>query len=177
MRNETRQDRDVEQRELSLLMKRLITGYKALLETMIEQEGITLAQIRMLNALNERAEVSAAELARICYITPQSMQAVVKRAEAAGWITRAPSPANRRVLTATLTPTGRRVLLRGLALSAKLERYIWADAKSSELRVMKRSLQTALKRLQTRADMQEAEHHTRRPLPDRAASAAARKTA
>ena len=54
----------MEQRELSLLMKRLITGYKALLETMIEQEGITLAQIRMLNALNERKEVSAAELAR-----------------------------------------------------------------------------------------------------------------
>ena len=177
MRKEPRQDRDAEQRELSLLMKRLLTGYKALLETMIEQEGITLAQIRMLNALNERTEVSAAELARICYITPQSMQAVVKRAEAAGWITRSPSPANRRVLRATLTPTGRRVLLRGMALSAKLERYIWADAKSSELRVMKRSLQTALTRLETRAGLQAVEHHTRQQRPDRAASATARKTA
>ncbi len=177
MRKSDRQDRDAEQRELSLLMKRLITGYKALLETMIEQEGITLAQIRMLNALNERDDVSAAELARICYITPQSMQAVVKRAEAAGWIIRSPSPANRRVLSATLTPTGRRVLLRGLALSEKLERHIWADAKSSELRVMKRSLQTALERLQARTEAQNIEHQARQERPDRAAGAAARKTA
>jgi DNA-binding MarR family transcriptional regulator len=177
MRKENRQGRDAEQRELSLLMKRLLTSYKAQLEMMIEQEGITLAQIRMLNALNERADVSAAELARICYITPQSMQAVVKRAEAAGWITRSPSPANRRVLTATLTPTGRRVLLRGLALSAKLERHIWVDAKSSELRVMKRSLQTALGRLQAQADIQNAEHHARQQPGERAAAAASRKTA
>ena len=158
MRKGERQDRNAEQRELSLLMKRLLTSYKALLETMIEQEGITLAQIRMLNALKERADVSAADLARICYITPQSMQAVVKRAEAAGWITRAPSQANRRVLTATLTPAGKRVLLRGLALSAKLEKHIWRDAKSSDLRVMKRSLQTALDRLQARADAYQVQH-------------------
>jgi DNA-binding MarR family transcriptional regulator len=177
MRKGNRQDRDAEQRELSLLMKRLITGYKALLETMIEQEGITLAQIRMLNALSERSDVSAAELARICYITPQSMQAVVKRAVGAGWITRSPSPVNRRVLTATLTPTGRRVLLRGLALSAKVERYIWADAKSSERRVMKRSLETAMERLQAQTDAHNAEHHGRQQSPDRATGAATRKTA
>lgn len=174
MRKTHRKVRDAEQRELSLLMKRLLTGFRALLETAVEQEGITLAQIRMLNALNDRADVSAAELARICFITPQSMQAVVKRAEAAGWITRAPSPANRRVLTATLTRAGRRVLLRGLALSAKIERHIWADAKSSDLRVIKQSLQTALERLQTRADSQGAQHQVRQRLAE---GAAARKTA
>ena len=81
------------------------------------------------------------------------------------------------MLRATLTLTGRRVLLRGLALSAKLERYIWADANSSELRVMKRSLQTALERLQARTEAQNLEHQTRQQRPDRAASAAARKTA
>ena len=153
--------RSLEQRKLSVGMKRLLTGFRSLLEAALEKEGITLAQLRMLHALDERAETSAAELARTCYITPQSMQAVVTKAEREGWITRTASPANRRVLTATLTKPGRMVLERGMALSAGIEHQIWAGAKVSELRAFNQTLQTALDRLHDSLDARHAEQQGR----------------
>lgn len=149
--------RGARQRELSVGMKRLLKGYRALLETALEAEGITLAQLRMLNALHEHAQTSAAELARTCYITPQSMQAVVTRAEHEGWITRSASPANRRVLSATLTKSGHRVLERGLALSAGIERQIWGSTSSSELRAFNATLGKALVCMQASLDIRHSE--------------------
>ncbi len=152
MRKSKEEMRNTHQRELSIGMKRLLTGYRTLLQAELEKEGITLAQLRMLNALHERAETSAAELARTCYITPQSMQAVVTRAEREGWITRSASPGNRRILSATLTKSGRVVLERGLALSAGIERQLWGGIKASELRAFNATLAKALVRLQESLD-------------------------
>ena len=160
MRKEKADDRRSEQKQLSVGMKRLLTGYRTLLEADLEQEGITLAQLRMLNALGEQKEMSAAELARKCFITPQSMQAVVTRAERAGWIAREASSGNRRVLTATLTRSGRAALHRGLALSERIEQHLWGKAKSSELRAMNKTLESALGRLQECMDRYHADQHS-----------------
>ncbi len=144
--------RGAQQRELSVGMKRLLTGYRTLLEDALEEEGITLAQLRMLKALHDGTATSAAELARTCYITPQSMQAVVTRAEREGWITRAASPRNRRILSATLTKPGQKVLERGLTLAAGIEQQIWGDVQSSELRAFNATLTKVLIRLQQSLD-------------------------
>lgn len=149
--------RSDQQRELSVGMKRLLTGYRTLLEAALEGEGITLAQLRMLNALNDRAETSSAELARVCYITPQSMQAVVTRAEREGWITRSASAANRRILSATLTKAGQRRLGKGLELKAEIEQQIWGEVNDPELRAFNSTLGKVLLAVQQRLDVRHAE--------------------
>ena len=144
--------RNGEQRKLSTSMKRLLTGSRLLLEAELEQEGITLAQLRMLNALNEHEQTSAADLARLCYVTPQSMQAAVIRAEREGWIEREASAANRRILTAHLTRRGKQVLRRGTALWTAIEQEVWTGASGQDLRAMNAALQGALTRLQALLD-------------------------
>ncbi|MGI4855179.1 MAG: MarR family winged helix-turn-helix transcriptional regulator [Janthinobacterium lividum] len=138
-------------------MKRLLTGYRTLLEAALEGEGITLAQLRMLHALNDRAETSAADLARTCYITPQSMQAVVTKAEREGWITRSASTANRRILAATLTHAGQKMLGKGLKLYAEIEQQIWTGVKDRELRAFHATLGKVLLNVQERLDARHAE--------------------
>lgn len=162
MRKSNEEMRSDAQRALSVGMKRLVTGFRSLLEAALEEKGLTLAQLRMLHALSERADVSAAELARICFITPQSMQAIVTRAEREGWITRSASPANRRVLRATLTKAGRRALERGKALSAGLEQTVWADASLVELTATNHMLAKALVRLQGSLDRHHEDAATKR---------------
>lgn len=157
MRKANGEGRNAQQRATSMGMKRLLTGYRTLLEAAVEKEGITLAQLRMLNALHERANTSAAELARICYITPQSMQAVVTRAEREGWITRSASTSNRRILTATLTKPGQKVLARGLALSAEIEKRIWGSTTTAELRAFNATLGKVLVLLQRSLDARHVE--------------------
>jgi DNA-binding MarR family transcriptional regulator len=152
MRKSKQEIRDAEAKGIAVSMKRLITGYRSLLEADLEEEGITLAQLRMLNALQEQPETSAADLSRICYITPQSMQAVVQRAEKEGWITRTPSPQNRRVLTASLTAEGRRVLERGMELWSRIARQTWDGAKLSEMEMLNTLLRAAVDRLQPQLD-------------------------
>lgn len=157
MRKSKEEVRGLQQRELSVGMKRLLTGYRTLLEAELEKEGITLAQLRMLNALHEGVATSAAELARTCYITPQSMQAVVTRAEREGRITRAASSANRRILSATLTKSGQKVLKRGLEFAAAIEHQIWGAVNAAEMRAFNATLGKVLLRLQESLDARHVE--------------------
>jgi DNA-binding MarR family transcriptional regulator len=154
--------RDAEAKAIAGTMKRLMTGYRTLLEVELEKENITLAQLRMLSALNEEPDHSAAGLARTCFITPQSMQAIVTRAEKLGWIRRQPSPANRRVLTAQLTAEGRRVLEKGMGLWTVISREMWADTKLSEMEMLKGVLSSAVDRLQPQLDALHARSAARR---------------
>ena len=137
-------------RTLSNTMKRLVVGFRTLLEKGLQAEGLTLAQLRMLHALHEQPNGSAADLARTCSITPQSMQAVVKRAEAAKWIRRAASPENRRVLLASLTPLGEQVLARGMAIVDRMQVELWRDARLSELEAVNEMLALGLQRIENR---------------------------
>ena len=162
MRKSKQEIRDAEAKGIAVSMKRLVTGYRSLLEADLEEEGITLAQLRMLNALQEQPDNSAADLSRICYITPQSMQAVVQRAEKEGWITRTPSPRNRRVLTASLTPKGRRVQERGMELWSQIAHQTWDGAKLSELETLNNLLSAAVDRLQPRLDTLHGKNAARR---------------
>lgn len=133
-----------ERRESSIGLKRLLIGYRALMETALEGEAVTLAELRMLRALEEHPEISAAELARTCYISPQSMQAVVTRTERAGLITRSAAESNRRVLKATLTANGKTVLERCSVLASRMEADIWRDVKRSELQQFNATLAKGL---------------------------------
>ncbi len=154
--------RDAEAKAIASSMKRLMTGYRTLLEVELEKENVTLAQLRMLHALNEEPDHSAAALSRTCYITPQSMQAIVTRAERDGLIVRRPSPVNRRVLTAQLTEEGRRVLERCMGLWTIISRDMWSDLKLSELELLKGMLAAAVDRLQPQLDALHAKSAARR---------------
>jgi len=153
--------RDLAAKNIALTMKRMVSTTRLLLEDQLEAYGMSMAQFRMLAALHEEPEISSAELARNCFITPQSMQTLVVRAEREGWIKRAPSPTNRRILTAKLTPKGQTVFEEAKQLWANLSREMWEGAKLSEMEDLNRILDTAVNRLQPRLDkLHQRRRHT-----------------
>jgi len=77
--------------------------------------------------------VSGATIARTCQITPQTLQGILTRAEREGWITRATSQRNHRIITASLTKKGEAVLERGLATAAEIEAKIWYGVSAEAL--------------------------------------------
>ena len=170
MRKSKEENRDEAATAIALTMKRMMAGMRLLLEAELEAEGLTLAQLRMLSELNDTPEISAAALARSCYITPQSMQSLVVRAEREGWIVRSPSKGNRRILSATLTPAGRRVFEHGKETWNAVARDMWGKTSLAELRTLNAILAPAVDRLQPKLDALHSKDSSRHSPSEHASS-------
>ncbi len=58
------------------------------MDEQLKPEGVTTAQLQVLKTIRTEPGASGAQLARLCYMTPQSAQALLKGLEDDGWITR-----------------------------------------------------------------------------------------
>ena len=64
-------------------------------------------------------------MARACYVTPQSAQALLKGLEDDGWVLRTKDRVNDRILMAKLTPSGEALLETADKLSRVIEKKVW----------------------------------------------------
>jgi DNA-binding MarR family transcriptional regulator len=143
--------RAAEARGCSSNMRQLMNGYRALLEDSLRADGLTLPQLRLLKAVQQQADVSAAALARMCMVTPQTLQAMLVRAVQAKWVVRGKSEKNERFVTATLTPLGEALLGRGVEMAARIEERIWRGVGLSELRELNETLLAGIANLEAGA--------------------------
>jgi len=140
--------RALEARSCSENMRELTIGFRAQLEEALRAEGLTLPQLRLLKAVKEQADVSAAALARRCMVTPQTLQLVLGRAVQAQWLVRGKSEKNERIVTATLTPLGESVLQTGMGMVSRIEERIWRDVGLSDLKQVNETLRAAIASLE-----------------------------
>lgn len=129
-------------------MRRVLLGFKARLDDGLRAKNATTAQMRFLREVKERPGSSGAQMARACYTTPQSAQAMMVRAVEHGWIVRGKSAENDRVVTARLTPAGERLLAFADALMTELEAEVWQGISIAELRTMNTVLERGLVKLE-----------------------------
>ena len=106
---------------------------------------MTMAQVRLLFALRSAPGSSGAELARQCQVTPQSAQALIKRAAEAGWITRSKDSVNDRIVTASLTAAGSDLLKLADRLMKGIEATLWQDVAPEEIQALIGLLEKCLK--------------------------------
>ena len=130
------------------LMRRVLLGFKAKLDDELRAKNATTAQMRFLREVKERPGSSGAQMARACYVTPQSAQAMMARAVQHGWIIRGKSAENDRVVTARLTPEGERLLTYFDGVMKRLEAEVWAGVSVAELHGMNDLLERGLAQLE-----------------------------
>ena len=133
-------------RRCSQTLKELMVGYRALLEDAL-RESLTLPQLRLLNAIKDQGSVSGATIARTCQVTPQTLQAMLTRAEREGWITRDISAMNHRILTASLTRKGEEALASGVAAATEIQEKIWTGVSASTLEQLNNTLEHGIANL------------------------------
>ncbi len=92
------------------LLKRAQDALNAAMTAALRQHGATLSEYAVLTALAEEPGLSNADLARRAFVTPQTMNQVLRELEHKGWVSRHPHPGHGRILQAELTAGGRRVL-------------------------------------------------------------------
>ncbi|MFI6346717.1 MarR family winged helix-turn-helix transcriptional regulator [Streptomyces sp. NPDC050560] len=98
---------------------------------------LTVPQYDTLTLLSRADGMSAAQLARACLVTPQTMATVLSNLEDKGLVERRPSPLHQKVLVTCVTEEGRAVAARGrTAVAGVMDRLTggFSAAETAEFR-------------------------------------------
>jgi DNA-binding MarR family transcriptional regulator len=98
----------------------------------VRPAGLTVPQYAALLVLDEHPGVSAAELARRCRVTPQTMTTILRNLEAAELIARVPHEVHRNVLETRLTEAGRAAFEVADARASAVERRLADEFSAAE---------------------------------------------
>lgn len=109
--------------------------------------GITTPQYAVLTFLEESPGLSAAQLARRAFVTPQTMQRIVANLQAGGLIERDPHPELGRVLEVRLSGRGRRILMACHRRVHDVEAHMVADLSPLEQRQLAELLERCTRAL------------------------------
>ena len=88
------------------LIKRAQSVIHLALEEIVSRQGLGIPHYVVLTLLSESPGLPNTNLARKAFVTPQSMNEVLKQLEASGLVERQQSQSNARILNAHLTHTG-----------------------------------------------------------------------
>lgn len=98
----------------------------------VKPAAVTVPQYAALLWLSEKPGISAAALARLCGVTPPTMNTVLKNLQERGLIERTPHELHRNVLETRLTDEGRSVMEVADAAAVSVERRLAAAFTAEE---------------------------------------------
>jgi len=137
-----------DRRRAGRLKKRILIGARGQLDEQLRPQGITTAQLSLLHAIQHSPKSSGAQLARSCHITPQTIQTLIKRAEENGWIVRGKDKINDRILTASLTPAGEKLLKTADKAVKIVEARLWQGIPANSIAALNDLLARCLKNIE-----------------------------
>jgi DNA-binding MarR family transcriptional regulator len=111
------------------------------MDEVLRDLDLTTAQYAALSVIEETPGVSGAALARRCFVTPQTMNAIVVQLEDRGYIERRQHPEHGRVLQAFLTTRGQQRVQHAHALVHAIEARMVARLAADEQAQLVRWLQ------------------------------------
>jgi DNA-binding MarR family transcriptional regulator len=107
-------------------VKRVEQELMALKHAGLKPTGLTVPQYTALAILSQNPGASAAALARLSLVTPQTMATILANLEAKGLITRSPDPYHLNVRHIELTDTGAATLDKADQAAVAIERRLGA---------------------------------------------------
>ncbi|MET8226575.1 MarR family transcriptional regulator [Streptomyces sp. NPDC005301] len=113
-------------------IKRAEQALNATKTAVLKPAGLTVAQYGALLHLSANAGISAAALARLCGVTPPTMNTVLKNLQDRGYIERTPHEWHRNVLETRLTDEGRAVMADADVRAVGVERALAAEFTEEE---------------------------------------------
>lgn len=117
---------------LGFHIKRAEQALGATKNAVLKPSGVTVAQYSALLHLAGNPGISAAALARLCGVTPPTMNTVLKNLQDRGLIERTPHAWHRNVLETRLTDTGRAAMADADARAVRVERALAAEFTEEE---------------------------------------------
>jgi DNA-binding MarR family transcriptional regulator len=119
--------------DLGFYIRRLEQLLAAAKAEALRETGLTLPQHTVLLVLTAApGSFSAAQLARVSLVTPQTMSTIIANLEAKGLIERSPSELHAQVLAIKATNAGRELVVRAAPKMQAVEERLAADFTGAE---------------------------------------------
>ncbi|MGY4288705.1 DNA-binding MarR family transcriptional regulator [Bradyrhizobium sp. LM2.7] len=99
-----------EQGYLGYLLRQAHAAVRLKMERTLADLGVTSPQFAVLTMLNAYPGLSGADVARLTFLTPQTVGVIIRNLERDGAILMTPHPVHGRIQQWTLTPRGARLL-------------------------------------------------------------------
>jgi MarR family transcriptional regulator, organic hydroperoxide resistance regulator len=144
----TGKTRQAETRRAAQMMKRIMIHFRSQMDEQLRPQRVTTAQLHVMKVIRDEPGGSGAQLARACYVTPQSAQALLKGLENDGWITRTKDRVNDRILIAQLTPNGEELLQTAEKLARVIEKRLWRGVELEAVEALNGVLAQCLENLE-----------------------------
>ena len=109
---------------LTYLLRQANASVRLALDRALASESVTFPQHSALTMIRAYAAISAADLARLTMLTPQTVNGIVRALEVRGSIYKEPDVTHGRILRLWLTEEGRALNTRCRALTAPIEATI-----------------------------------------------------
>ncbi|MFC8131156.1 MarR family winged helix-turn-helix transcriptional regulator [Streptomyces sp. NPDC057302] len=117
---------------LGFHIKRAEQALNAAKHAALKPAGLTVPQYAALLHLSEKPGISAAALARLCGVTPPTMNTVLKNLQERGLIGRTPHEWHRNILETRLTEQGEAVMAEADGAAVRVERALAAEFTEEE---------------------------------------------
>lgn len=137
-----------EQGYLGYLLRQAHAAVRLTMERTLADLGVTSPQFAVLTMLNAYPGLSGAEVARLTFLTPQTVGVIVRNLERDGAIVMTPHPVHGRILQWTLTPRGATLLNACRQRVLELEKRLARDLDSKAETAIRRWLAGIAKDLQ-----------------------------
>jgi DNA-binding MarR family transcriptional regulator len=95
---------------IGYLLKRAQAALRTRMDAVLDRRGLTTPQYSVLSTLERAPGSSNAELARLSFVTPQTMMRILDNLESLGFIVREPHASHGRILVTSLTALGRKTV-------------------------------------------------------------------
>ncbi|MEV8016161.1 MarR family transcriptional regulator [Streptomyces sp. NPDC086554] len=113
-------------------IKRAEQALNAAKHAALKPAGLTVPQYAALLYLSEKPGISAAALARLCGVTPPTMNTVLKNLQERGLIERTPHEWHRNILETRITEEGEAVMAQADGAAVRVERALAAEFTEEE---------------------------------------------
>ena len=135
------------QGHLGYLVRQAYSSVRAAMERALADLDVTPPQFAVLTMIASYPGLSGADLARLTFLTPQTINVIVRNLEKAGAIEKSAHALHGRILQLTATARGQALLKRCRARVAELEKRIGGLLSREEEKIVRRWLSAVAEKL------------------------------
>lgn len=131
---------DNENGYLGLMLRKAANAYKNKMEKLLLEQGITASQFTVLNIVSTFPQCSNADVARMAYLTPQTVNLIVNKLVKMNTVQKSKHPENKLIQLLEITAMGEQLLKQCNELVLTLENELELNLEKNDQTVIRKWL-------------------------------------